>query len=146
MEAFKALLLAVRRVFLQPAKLKGKPILIIPYLTAIRDARQADAVAAQTKECSRRLASTLYVWRRSVSQKSTVKYWNVQDCCFSGMDLDLFIAYLTAHYRFFTEDSREWTLDRAIAALLWDSCTAPDSPLPLADWPVERTLKRRAGQ
>jgi hypothetical protein len=134
------------RFFHRPAKPKGKPIMVVPYLQAIRDARQADIVAAQCRECSRLLAFHLYVWRRAFPQKSTVKYWNSEDCCFSGMDLDSFISFLTERYRFFTEDSREWTLDRPIAALIWDACTAADSPLPLADWLVERTLKRKAGQ
>jgi hypothetical protein len=118
--------------------------MIVPYLQAIRDARQANIVSAQTKECSRLLASQLYVWRRDFPQKSTLKFWNVEDCCFSGMDLDSFIGHLTEHYRFFTEDSREWILDRAIAALLWDACVAEDSPLSLASWQIETDLKRKA--
>jgi hypothetical protein len=120
--------------------------MIVPYLQAIRDARQADIVAAQCRECSRQLASTLYVWRRAFPAKSTLKFWNVEDCCFSGMDLDSFIGYLTERYRFHTEDSREWILDRAIAALIWDSCTSQETPLKEASWLLERTLKREAGQ
>jgi hypothetical protein len=134
------------RIFHRPARPKSKPIMIVPYLTAIRDSRQADIVAAQAKECSRQLASHLYVWRRAFPQRSTLKFWNVEDCCFSGMDLDSFISYLTANYRFFTEDSREWILDRAIAALLWDACVSETSPLKEASWLLERTLKRKAGQ
>jgi hypothetical protein len=142
--AFTDLLRAVRRIFSRPAKINRKPILVIPYLAAIRDARQADTVAAQCRECSRLLASHLYVWRRTFPQKSTVKTWNAGDQCFSGMDLDLFISYLTARYRFHTEDSREWILDRAITALIWDACTGENSVLPPASWQVETDLKRRA--
>jgi hypothetical protein len=146
MQPFTNLLLAIRRAFSRQSKPKGKPIMIVPYLAAIRDARQAGTVAAQCRECSRQLASHLYVWRKSFPAKSTLKTWNAADFCFNGMDLDLFINYLTEHYRFHTEDSREWLLDRAIAALIWDTCTAPDSALPLADWLVERTLKRKAAR
>jgi hypothetical protein len=146
MEVFRTLLLAGRRLFNHPPRIKGKPIMIVPYLQAIRDARQADIVAAQCRECSRLLASHLYVWRRAFPQKSTLKTWNAADLCFNGMDLDLFINYLTEHYRFHTEDSREWLLDRAIAALIWDSCTSQDTPLKEASWLVERTLKRECGQ
>jgi hypothetical protein len=146
MGAITNLLCAVRRMFLQPPKIKGKPIMIVPYLQAIRDARQVDLVAAQCRECSRLLAPHLYVWRKSFPHKSTLKTWNAADCCFSGMDLNLFISYLTEHYRFFTEDSREWILDRAIAALILDTCTSPDSPLKEASWLLERTLKRKAAR
>jgi hypothetical protein len=146
MEALRNLLLAGRRLFSGTPRIKGKPIMIVPYLAAIRDVRQADTVSAQCRECSRLLASHLYVWRRAFPQKSTLKFWNVEDCCFSGMDLDLFIRFLTEHYRFFTEDSREWNLDRAIAALIWDACTSQETPLKEASWLVERTLKREAGQ
>jgi hypothetical protein len=134
MRAFNNHFLAIGRLFNREPKTKGKPILIIPYLTAIRDARQAEIVAAQCRECSRQLCSHLYVWRRSFPQKATLKFWNVEDCCFSGMDLDSFIGYLSERYRFYTEDSREWLLDRAIAALIWDTCTSQDTPLKEASW------------
>jgi hypothetical protein len=144
MQLFTNLLRDIRRLFRQPPKIKGKPILVIPYLSAIRDARQADTVTAQTKECSRLLASHLYVWRRSFPQRSTLKFWNVEDCCFSGMDLDFFISYLTTNYRFHTEDSREWILDRAIGSLIWDACVSEASPLPAATWQIQTDRKRVA--
>jgi hypothetical protein len=80
------LLQVIRWIFHRPPKLKGKPIMIVPYLASIRDARQADIVAAQTKECSRLLAPHLYVWRRTFPQKPTLKTWNAADCCFTGME------------------------------------------------------------
>jgi hypothetical protein len=43
-----------------------------------------------------------------------------------------------------TADSKEWLLDRAVAAALWAACVEPGSPLPEATWSIERTRKRQA--
>jgi hypothetical protein len=88
----------------------------------------------------------LYVWRKPFPGKATVKSWDTASLTFQGMDLDLFREYLIRSFVLTTADSKEWLLDRAVAAAIWAACVAQDSPLSLASWEAEITLKPTAAR
>jgi hypothetical protein len=144
MPVFKDLLRAVRRVFLQPPKIKGKPTMIIPSFADLRDGSQTEKVQAQCQQCAKQLASHLYRWERSFPQKSLIKIWEPGTLSFVTVDLDSFGCYLMQHYALYTDDGNRWLADRVVADRIMQVCVGPDSPLPLASWQLQTDRKREA--
>jgi hypothetical protein len=124
----------------------SKERMIIPNIKDLASSREAAKVDAQLRECSRLLASHLYVWRKPFPAQATVKSWSPESLSFVGMDIDVFRCYVMDRFTLRTDDNHEWLLDRAVADLIWRSCTAADSPLPEASWSAEMALKRLAGR
>ena len=120
--------------------------MLTPHIKDINNSLQAATVAAQCQQCAKDLAGSLYVWRKPFPGKATVKSWDTASLTFQGMDLDLFREYLIRSFVLTTADSKEWLFDRAVAAAIWAACVAQDSPLPLASWEAEITLKRTAAR
>jgi hypothetical protein len=141
------LMAVVQRIRTPPAtspRLKAKQPMTIPSLRDIRNQQQANKVNAQCRECARLLSNHLFIWRKSLPEKSTGKSWSTESLSFQGMDIDVFSTFIMERFTLTTEDRREWLLDRAVADLIWRSCTAADSPLPVASWQTEMDRKRKA--
>ena len=117
--------------------------MVIPFIRDINNSVQAGTVTAQCKQCATLLVPHLYVWRRALPQQPTLKSWDTASLSFQGMDLDLFREYLMRNFVLTTADSKEWLLDRAVAAAIWAACVAAGSPLPEASWLIERTESER---
>jgi hypothetical protein len=132
----------VSHIWTPPAKLPGRQTMVIPTLRDTRDGIQSERVAAQCRECAKLLAPHLFVWRKPFPEKATLKQWNKGTISFTGMNIDDFGNFLMAHFTLKTEDAREWLADRSVAALIWNACCDPDSPLPLASWQEETYRKR----
>jgi hypothetical protein len=133
----------VSRAWTPPAKLPGRLTMVIPSIRDINDGRQAEKVRTHCAACAQHLAAHLYVWRKAYPEKTTVKHWSKETQSFIGMNITDFQNFLMANFTLKTTDGREWLLDKSIGALIWESCVAADSPLPLASWQVERDLKRK---
>jgi hypothetical protein len=146
MPAFKDLLRAVRRMFLRPPKITGKPTMVIPSFADLRDGSQAEKVKAQCHACAMQLAKHLYRWERSFPQKSLLKIWEPETLSFVTMDLEAFSAYLVQHFALYTDDGSRWLADRVVADRIMQACVAADSPLPLADWQLQTDRKRKAAR
>jgi hypothetical protein len=136
----------VSRIWTPPQKLPGRKVMVIPFIKDINNSLQSATVAAQCAACATALAPHLFVWRRSFPQQSTLKSWDTASLSFQGMDLDLFQEYLMRNFVLTTADSKEWLLDRAVAAAIWAACVAQDSPLPEASWQSEIDRKRKAAR
>jgi hypothetical protein len=136
----------VSRLWTPPPRIPGRKVMVIPFIRDINNSLQAGTVAAQCAACAKQLAPHLFVWRRSLPQQPTLKSWDTASLSFQGMDLDLFREYLMRNFVLKTFDSKEWLLDRAVAAAIWAACVEPGSPLPEASWEVEITLKREAAR
>jgi hypothetical protein len=119
-------------------------VMVVPFLRDIGDWRKADLVKAQHQKCAQQLASHLFRWERQFPSLSTIKTWNIAEKKFLGMDLSLFINFIQNHYSIRTADHHEWLLDRIIGDRIFAACIAEDSPLPPANWDVERERKKAA--
>jgi hypothetical protein len=139
------LLHAASNLFRSPSPMQtyGRERMVIPCLQDTRNERMKDKVDGQCRECSRLLASHLFVWRKPFPEKPTLKSWSKEGLCFQGMEIQVFSDLIMERYTVVTEDNRRWLLDRSIAALIWNSCCDPDSPLPLASWQEETSRKRK---
>lgn len=146
MEVFTNLLCAIRRTFLQPPKIKGKPTMVIPSFADLRDGSQTEKVKGQCHACARQLSSHLYRWERSFPQKSLLKQWEPGTLSFVTVDLDSFAHYLTHHFALYTDDGNRWLADRVVADRIMQTCTAADSPLPAANWQLQTDRKRKAAR
>lgn len=136
----------ISHAFTPPAKAPDRKTMIIPALCDTRNGRQAEKVAAQCRNCAKLLAAHLYVWRKPYPEKSSLKRWNKDTMSFVGLNIEDLQNLLMANFTLQTADRKEWLCDKAIADLIWQSCTATDSPLPLASWQEETNLKRKAAR
>jgi hypothetical protein len=118
----------------------------IPCLRDLRDGAQATKVQGQCAACAMQLAGSLYVWRKPFPGKATVKSWSTDTQSFVGMTIEDFASFIMARFEMRTPDGKEFLLDKVIADRIWQSCTAADSPLPLATWEAEISLKREAAR
>lgn len=116
--------------------------MIIPNLQDCRNERMKEKVDAQCRECSRLLATHLFVWRKPFPEKPTLKSWSRESQCFQGMDIEVFQNYVMQNFNLVTADNHPWLLDRSIAAFIWNACCADDSPLGSASWQEETNRKR----
>jgi hypothetical protein len=136
----------VSRVFTPPPKVSGRQTMIIPYLRDVNSSLHAATVQAQCQQCAKKLASHLYVWRKQAPERTTVKNWSTETQSFTGMQIEDFAYFIMSRFELRTADGREWGLDKAVAIQIWNACIAADSPLPLANWEVEISLKRQAAR
>jgi hypothetical protein len=140
------LICAVSRLWTPLARIPGRKVMLIPFIKDINKSLQAATVAAQCAACAMQLAGSLYVWRKPFPGKATVKSWSTDTQSFIGMTIEDFATFLMANFTLRTTDGKEWLADKVVADHIWQSCTDADSPLPLASWEEEITLKRRAAR
>jgi hypothetical protein len=136
----------ISRLWTPPAKVPGRPTMIIPSLRDLRDGGQAAKVKFQCEQCAMQLAGSLYVWRKAFPGKATVKSWSTDTQSFVGMTIEDFANFLMANFTLKTADGKEWLLDRAVAVPIWAACVEPGSPLPEASWQAEIDRKRKAAR
>jgi hypothetical protein len=122
---------------------RDDPVLIVPYLRDSDDCTKQDKVKEQCRKCVHQLVSHLFRWEKSFPSHSTLKTWDQEQKRFLGLDLEGFQDYLMSHFSIRTEDGRQWLLDKKLAALIWESAVAADSPLLAANW-AEEARRRRA--
>jgi hypothetical protein len=120
--------------------------MVIPFIKDINSSVQAGTVTAQCAACAKQLAGSLYVWRKAFPGKATVKSWSTDTQSFVGMTIEDFATFLMANFTLRTTDGKEWLADKVVADRIWKSCIDVDSPLPLATWEVEISLKRQAAR
>jgi hypothetical protein len=120
----------------------GLPVMVVPYLKEINNFSYQTKVNAQVHRCAEQLAAHLFKWKKEWPSLSRVMFWSVSEKRFLGLDLDNFAIFIERQFRVQTEDRMAWRLDRVIAARIWATCIADDSPLPPASWQIELNRKR----
>jgi hypothetical protein len=126
-----------------------KPVLVIPKLSEMRaDAYRADLRAkidAQLADAARQLATAnFYRWDRRMMSPA-IERWSADELRFIALDLTDFCRAIEATFHVCTDDGVEWRLDRVIGDRLWAAAIQP-GVLPIADFDVERDMRRKAEQ
>jgi hypothetical protein len=120
----------------------NRPIMAVPHIKDTDDWHKADQVKAMCRKCAEQLSEHLYRCERQFPSLGTVKRWDGLQMKFVGLDHQLFREFIEERFSVRTPDGREWRLDPVIGRLIWEQCTAADSPLGPANWDIELERKK----
>jgi hypothetical protein len=121
---------------------EGRPVLILPDLKTINEFQQELIIRQQLKAIAEQLSEYYWKWPRPWPQKPSLKTWNEKYQEFNGVDLNLFIYYISNFFDCMTADGTHYASPaRVIADRIFASCIAEDSPLPIANHAIEKRMR-----